>query len=167
MCEQQRALTASDGKLCINNGKHIITALVELKSLLALNRLPDEGMEVDSVPDGFPWCGPPFRDVFTQGVRMDSIDYPVGSAKSTHAAVQCLAHEAEMNKFQESTAMDKARTARRIYEEVGRNWDKVRTHILEVLGSTKRNTVTRWITIARDVDDDVLAYIKDHKHVPT
>ena len=71
-----------------------------------------------------------------------------------------------MNKFQESTAMDKARTARRIYEEVGRNWDKVRTHILEVLGSTKRNTVTRWITIARDVDDDVLAYIKEHKHVP-
>ena len=130
-------MTASDGKLCINNGKHIITALVELKSLLGFNGLPDEGMEVDSVPDGFPWFVPPFRDVFTQGVRMDFVDYPVGSARSTHAAVQCLAHEAEMNKFQESTVMDKARTARRIYEEVGNSWDKVRTHLLEVLGSTK------------------------------
>ena len=120
MCEQQQALTASDGKLCINNGKHIITALVEMKSFLEQNGLPTgPGYgEVDSVPDGFPWFVPSFRDVFTQGVRMDFVDYPVGSARSTHAAVQCLAHEAEMNKFQESTVMDKARAARRIYEEV-------------------------------------------------
>ena len=71
-----------------------------------------------------------------------------------------------MNKFQESTIMDKARTARRIYEEVGHSWGNVRTHLLDVLGGTKRNTVTRWITIARDVDDEVLAYNEDHKKVP-
>ena len=121
---------------------------------------------MDSAPDGCPWFVPSFRDVFTQGVRMDFVDYPVGSARSTHAAVQCLAHEAEMNKFQESTVMDKARSARRNYKEVGHSWDKVRTHLLEVLGSTKRSIVTRWITIVRDVDDAVLAYITEHKDVP-
>ena len=107
VCEQQQALTASDGKLCINNGKHIITALVEMKSLLEQNGLPTGpgGGEVDSVPDGFPWFVPPFRDVFTQGVRMDFVDYPVGCARSTHAAVQCVAHEAEMHNFQESAVL--------------------------------------------------------------
>ena len=166
VCELGQPMTASDGKLCINNGKHIITALVELNSLLEKAGLLAEHEEgAMDVPIGFAWFVPPLREVFTQGVRMDYVQYPVGTGRSTHAAVQCLAHEAEMNQFQESTAIDKAKTARRIYSEVG-TWDKTRATLLEILGSTKRNTVTRWITIARDVDEDVLSYIKQHKTLP-
>ena len=38
--------------------------------------------------------------------------------------------------------------------------------LLEILGSAKRNTVTRWIIIARDLDEEVLTYIKGQKNVP-
>eukprot|EP00969_Alexandrium_andersonii_P295029 13040804-Alexandrium_andersonii.AAC.1 len=64
--------------------------------------------------------------------------------------------------------MDKAKTARRVFQEEGNDWTRCRNKLIEVLGSSssKRSTVNRWITVARDLGDPVLEFIKSRKDLP-
>ena len=111
---------------------------------------------------------PNLRRVFDPqgGLRVDMVEYPHDLGRAGQMAVQCLAHEVEMNKYQPSSILDKATTALRIYREVGSNWDMTRERLTEVLGPKKRMTISRWIVVARDLDDEVLMHIKARKNLP-
>ena len=79
-------------------------------------------------------------------------------------AVQCLSHEQEQNRYRVSTIGDKVRMVKRAFSS-SKDWSKAKYGLLEILGQHKTSTVQRWITLARDVDEQVLEWIEGH--VPT
>ena len=75
-------------------------------------------------------------------------------------AIQCLAHEAEQNKFAPTSLKDKANLVLRMHmRSTGGDWAQTQRALVEILGATKRTTVFRWVVIARDFDAEVFAYL--------
>ena len=90
---------------------------------------------------------------------MDVLEYPTDDRTHFHA-IQCLAHEAEQNKFAPTPLKDKANLVLRMHmRSTGGDWAQTQRALVEILGATKRTTVFRWVVIARDFDAEVLAYL--------
>ena len=106
----------------LNNGKHWVAALREVKPLYEKAKAEAEaacppaeaaaaasatdGMEVDGESSWPEWLVPELRRVFTEGLLVDFLKYP-SDDRLTHIAMQCLAHEQEQNRYRASTVGEK------------------------------------------------------------
>ena len=165
-------LSGVDGCYVINNGKHFVAALQQLAPSFEEARKAAEAACPPGAGNGEPeaacppeeswpeWCVPELRRVFMEGLLVDLMQYPV-DCRLTHAAVQCLSHEQEQNRYRVSTIGDKVRMVKKAYSS-SKDWSKAKYSLLEILGQHKISTVQRWITLARDVDEQVLEWIEAH-----
>lgn len=97
---------------------------------------------------------------------MDIYQYPGPYDRLTHLTVQALAHESDQNKLYNTTLLDKARLVRAYFEREGRDWGKARDAIVKVLGQQKMSTISRWVVLAKDFSQDVLAHISRQRDIP-
>ena len=78
----------------------------------------------------------------------------------SQVALQVYAHEQDQNKYQPSSISDKVSVTNRIHKSKGNQWDKTVKALSDILGHGKVSTVYRWVTLARDLDPEVLSHIK-------
>ena len=146
----EACISAIDGRRILCNGKHVTAALKRVHSQI---------MEVEACPPKENWLGPELERVFKEGLRVDVLEYP-SDDRAHFYAIQCLAHEAEQNKFAPTSLKDKAKLVLRMHmRSTGGDWAQTQRALVEILGATKRTTVFRWVVIARDFDTEVLAYL--------
>ena len=86
---------------------------------------------------------------------MDYMQFPTDD-RLAHAAMQTLMHEADQNKYRVATVGDKVAIVWRAHTG---DWAVTKKHLLEVLGQQKTTTIQRWISLARDVDQQVLDWV--------
>ena len=96
--------TAEDGRMTMNNGKHIVTALLEVKSAWLENYFKEQE-----------WAVPDLVSTLYEGLYLDFVQYP-SDDRPSQIAMQVMAHETEQNKFRPSSACDKVRIALKIHE---------------------------------------------------
>ena len=146
----EACISVVDGRRILCNGKHVAAALKRVHSQI---------MEVEACPPKETWLVPELERVFKEGLRVDVLEYPTDDRTHFHA-IQCLAHEAEQNKFAPTSLKDKANLVLRMHtRSTGGDWAQTQRALVEILGATKRTTVFRWVVIARDFDAEVLAYL--------
>ena len=146
----EACISAIDGRRILRNGKHVAAAL---------QRVHSQMMEVEACPPKENWLGPELERVFKEGLRVDVLEYPTDDRTHFHA-IQCLAHEAEQNKFAPTSLKDKANLVLRMHmRSTGGDWAQTQRALVEILGATRRTTVFRRVIIARDFDTEVLAYL--------
>ena len=161
----------------LNNGKRWIAALREAKPLYEKAKAEAEAacppaeagaatsasdkMEVDEESLWPEWLVPELRRVFAEGLLVDYLKYP-SDDRLTHVAMQCLSHEQDQNRYRVSTIGDKVALVNKAFGST-KDWTKARKSLLEVLGDNKTSTVHRWIVLARDLDQGVLAWIEANR----
>ncbi len=144
----KKLVSAEDGRYLINNGLHAIKALQNASAEL--------DKDDADVPD---WLNEELAEIFSGGgVLVDLVEYS-SPDRSARYAMQAMAHEQEQNRYRPTTLKNKVDLVARIYENL-RDWSAVTKQLLDVLGASKRSTVQRWVTLARDLDADVLAEIQ-------
>lgn len=171
-------ISAIDGCYILNNGKQFIAALQalqpeyekaseEVEKVLAAKAGAEgangQNTEAACPPEGqedlWPcWLVPDLRTAYKEGLIVDYVRYP-SDDRLTHIAIQCLAHEQEQNLYRVSCIGDKVQVMTKAYNKV-KDWTKAKKALLEVLGDTKSSTVYRWVVLSRDLDSQVLAWIK-------
>ena len=140
---------AADGRMTLNNGKHIVAALLEVKASVS-----DEDLEAAE------WAVPDLLATFSEGVYVDFVQYP-SDDRPAQIAMQVLAHETEQNRFRPSSIADKVRIALKVHEQSpGGDWGLTVKKLGSILGASKMSTVYRWVSLARDLDAGVLNFIK-------
>ena len=112
----QVVISAADGLAVLNNGKHWVAALREVKPLYEKAKAEAEAAcppaeagaaaEVDEESSWPEWLVPELRRVFAEGLLVDYLKYP-SDDRLTHIAMQCLAHEQDQNRYRASTVGDK------------------------------------------------------------
>ena len=155
-------VASDDGKYVLNNGKHWVQALRQVADKWSDGGPIDVGLSSDGGLSPDEWVTEELRKVFADGLLVDHVFYrgDDGNDRMTQLAVQCFAHEMEQNKFQAATISNKVEIMLRMFEQSKRDWALAKKGVLDILGETKTSTVQRWITLARDVDREVLAYVE-------
>ena len=150
-----------DGKFILDNGKHWIKALtdvrevyLEIKGTLekaaaasppaAAAASPPAEIEEDNWPG---WLVPPLRRVFEDGILVDYHRYPHDD-RLAQAAVQCLSHEQEMNKYRVSTVADRVNIVRKAHAATN-DWGKTKKTLVDLFGLSKASTVQRWCMLEK------------------
>ena len=152
-----------DGKYILDNGKHWIAALVDIKQVyeeikqqLVAACPPREAACSPEITEAMwpEWLMPPLRKVFEEGCFIDWHKYP-SDDRLAQAAVQCLSHEQDMNRFRQSTVKDKTSIVTRVFQSTN-DWQVTKKTLVDLLGSNKVSTVQRWCALANggwiDVD---------------
>ena len=108
-------IAQEDGKFLLNNGKHWVTALVQVWE----SKKPDGGLSPEApkwAEQGFNFLNVELYKALTEGLLVDFVYYDVeaGEERTTQIAVQCYAHEVEQNKFQPSTLANKVAVMARL-----------------------------------------------------
>ena len=162
-------VSSADGLYVIDNGKAWVAALKECEAtykkleaeLLAACPPLEEASaacpQVSDIPeDQWPeWALPVLRRTFQEGLLMDYMQFPTED-RFAHAAMQTLMHEADQNKYRIATVGDKVAMVRRAHAG---DWAVTKKQLLDVLGQQKMSAIQRWITLARDVDQEVLDWV--------
>ena len=88
---QNEVVTQSnvDGLMIMDNGKHWVSVLQELRVTYDANKLAACPQEDDAWSE---WCAPPLRCTFDEGLLVDFVQYPTDD-RLAHHAMQCLTHE--------------------------------------------------------------------------
>ena len=109
-------LSGVDGKFVLNNGKHFVAALLQVRSSDEYKHFMSAG---DASGDGTTsWLSVALIEVFSSGLFVDCMRMPTDD-RLAHAATQCLAHETEQNRYRVSTVSDKISIARKAHTENG------------------------------------------------
>ena len=138
-----------DGRYVLNNGLHAVKALMNVAAEL-------EAADSGGSPD---WLNEELAEIFSGGgLLVDVVEYS-SPDRSARYAIQALAHEQEQNRYRPATLKNKVDLVSRMYLSM-KDWSSVTKQLLDVLGVSKRSTVQRWVTLARDLDPDVLAEIQ-------
>ena len=137
----------------LNNGKHFIAALLELKPECEKYKTAAE----EEVPA---WFSGELCTIMSEGIVVDHVKYK-DDERMTVMAVQCLSHELEQNKFRASTLDDKVQTMTAMFEESGRDWGRARLAMQTILGDAKKSTIQRWVVLARDFDAELLSLVNE------
>lgn len=144
-------MSADDSRMALNNGKHIVQALKEIRgAYIDLNVIEEE-----------PWCVGDLGCTFRDGLHVDFVEYP-DDDRDSQVAVQVFSHEQDQNKFQPSSISDKVAITRRFFNKT-KDWATTQKTLMSILVSSKTSTCYRWVCLARDLDDDVLAHIRQHR----
>ena len=157
MCiEDQPLKSAHDARILLNNGKHVVQAL---KSILANG-------DVDTIL-AEEWCVEDLADTLTKGLFVDFVEYP-SDDRDAQVAMQVLSHEQDQNKFRPSSIGDKVSITMRMHaKSKGGDWGVTTNTLMSVLGANRRSTAYRWVCLARDMDQEVLNFIKQQRaHLP-
>ena len=163
-------VSSADGLYVIDNGKAWVAALKECEAtykkleaelLAACPPLAEASAacpQVSDIPeDQWPeWALPALRRTFQEGLLMDYMQFPTED-RFAHAAMQTLMHEADQNKYRSATVGDKVAMVRRAHTG---DWAVTKKQLLDVLGQQKLSAIQRWITLARDVDQEVLDWVE-------
>ncbi len=174
-------LSAEDGKILLNNGKHFVCALSRAARKFKGNASEQGGLSdacaaqqggmspacaaeqggmspaCAAEPAG-DWANSELVRVFKEGLLMDFISY-TDDTRTVQIAIQCVSHEAEQNRFQPSTISDKVGVMMKMFVQSGRDWSAAARALTSILGDSKRSTIQRWICLARDLDEDVREHI--------
>lgn len=144
-------MSADDGRFVLNNGKHIVAALKELKAAYPdLDALAEEA-----------WCVGDLECTFREGFYVDFVEYPEDD-RDSQVAMQVFAHEQDQNKYQPSSIADKVSITMRLFKRTN-DWSITQKTLVSILGAGKGSTCYRWVCLARDLHPDVLAHIKQHR----
>ena len=145
----KKSTSAEDGRYLLNNGLHAVKALMNLAAEL-------EAADSGGSPD---WLNEELAEIFSGGgLLVDVVEYS-SPDRSARYAIQALAHEQEQNRYRPATLKNKVDLVSRMYLSM-KDWSSVTKQLQDVLGVSKRSTVQRWVTLARDLDADVLAEIQ-------
>ena len=159
--EDKPVVSSEDGLHVIDNGKAWVQALkqceekyseLECELLAACPQAAVKDIPEEEWPE---WTLPALRRTFQEGLLVDYMQFPTDD-RFAHAAMQTLMHEADQNKYRVATVCDKVAMVRRAH--IG-DWGATKRQLLEVLGQQKMSTIQRWITLARDVDQEVLEWV--------
>ena len=161
-----KPLTSSDdGLIVIDNGKAWVHALKQCEAKYTeleseLSAACPQAEAITAIPeDQWPeWVLPALRRTFQEGLLMDFMQFPTDD-RFAHAAMQTLMHEADQNKYRPSTVCDKVSMVRRAHTG---DWMATKRQLLELLGQQKMSAIQRWITLARDVDQQVLDWVDNN-----
>jgi hypothetical protein len=150
-------VSATDGKDLIDDGRKIVTVLLNIGKRLA-TMLEEE-------KESALWYNDALKDVFENGYLFSRKEYPLGTENLERVIYQTLRHEEDQNRFEKTSLLQKATVARKMYEREGSCWTTCRKALLALLGDAKSSTINRWITIARDFNPSFLRLTKQ-KDVP-
>ena len=145
----KKCTSGEDGRYVLNNGLHAVKALMNVAAEL-------EAADSGGSPD---WLNEELAEIFSGGgLLVDVVEYS-SPDRSARYAIQALAHEQEQNRYRPATLKNKVDLVSRMYLSM-KDWSMGMKNLQDVLGSSKRSTVQRWVTLARDLDPDVLAEIQ-------
>ena len=143
----KKCTSGEDGRYVLNNGLHAVKALMNVAAEL-------EAADSGGSPD---WLNEELAEIFSGGgLLVDVVEYS-SPDRSARYAIQALAHEQEQNRYRPATLKNKVDLVSRIYLSM-KDWSSVTKQLLDVLGLSKRSTVQRWVTLARDLDADFVTY---------
>ncbi len=109
------------------------------------------------------WLVPELEAAFSKGLLLDLVEYASGD-RANQIACQCLNHETEQNRYQPTSLADKVKIVLMMHaRSTNSDWGQTQKALVELLGESKKSTVFRWITLARDLDAEVLEHVKKHK----
>jgi len=145
----KKCTSGEDGRYVLNNGLHAVKALMNVAAEL-------EAATSGESPE---WLNDELAEIFSGGgLLVDVVEYS-SPDRSARYAIQALAHEQEQNRYRPATLKNKVDLVSRMYLSM-KDWSSVTKQLQDVLGVSKRSTVQRWVTLARDLDPDVLAEIQ-------
>ncbi len=79
----------------------------------------------------------------------------------------CLAHDAESNRFRQSSIEQKVAVVESARSRVpGGEWPLVRALLLSHYGPSKRTTIGRWMAAAQGLHADVRVMLRGHPDMP-
>ena len=136
---------ASDGRRRLNDGKHTIRALQEAATILA-----DEEKSMQHE-----WSEALLR-VLREGVKVSVLEYPEDDDDLIFAH-NVLTHDADSNKYKQTTLADMVDVASRARQKVpGGDWTKTQHALEEVYGRGKRTFCWRMVIAAQTLPPPVL-----------
>ena len=174
--EEMKLLESSvDGKYRLNNGKSTIAALQQLKKerAAAIAEATAEAM-VGSTDSAEPeWATGRLLRVLKEGLRMDVVVYQAESTDSADGsdplllmAVNAMQHDADQNKYRVTSLAMKVKIVESVRARVqGGDWKATLQGMLDIYGKSKRRTVSRWISVAQNMEPGVLALFKENRRV--
>ena len=152
MSEGDAVMTSSeDGGLILFNGKHIICALHLVAARYSAMSASEGSLAA--------WVCPRLESIFKEGMRFEIYQFRDPYDRLRHMSIQALAHEQEQNKLYNTTLAQKAQLVKAYWAREGKDWAKARDALVAVLGSQKLSTVSRWVTIARDLNEAILLHL--------
>ena len=109
------------------------------------------------------WLSEALAEVFTSGLRVDFVEYSTPDS-TEHMVIQCHQHEEEQNKYDPPSFLRRVSIVLEVQKSVpGGAWDGTEKALVSILGERKRSTVRRWICLARDVAQEVVAHATARK----
>ena len=144
---EKKCKSAEDGRYVLNNGLHAVKALMNVAA------------EVETMAESPIWVNTELAEIFSGcGLLVDVVEYSTQD-RTARYAMQALAHEGDQNRYRPATLKNKVDLVARVYLSA-KDWSLVQKLLLDVLGVSQRSTVQRWVTLARDLDADVLTEIQ-------
>ena len=145
---EKKITSVEDGLYVLNNGLHAVKAL---KNVAA---------EVETMDESPIWLNSELAEIFSGGgLLVEVVEYSTQD-RTARYAMQALAHEQDQNRYRPATLKNKVDLVSRMYNASTKDWSLVTKQLVEVLGVGHRSTVQRWVTLARDLDVDVLTEIQ-------
>ena len=145
---EKKCTSKEDGRYVLNNGLHAVKALMNVAA------------EVETMDESPIWMNSELAEIFSGGgLLVDVVEYSTQD-RTARYAMQALAHEQDQNRYRPATLKNKVDLVSRIYNASTKDWSLVTKQLLDVLGVSQRSTVQRWVTLARDLDADVLTEIQ-------
>lgn len=144
---EKKCTSAEDGRYVLNNGLHAVKALMNVAA------------QVETMAESPIWVNSELAEIFSGcGLLVDVVEYSTQD-RTARYAMQALAHEHEQNRYRPATLKNKVDLVSRVYGST-KDWSLATKQLLDVLGASQRSTVQRWVTLARDLDADVLTEIQ-------
>ena len=143
----RKVVSLEDGRFALNNGLHAIKALQNVAKAIA------KMQDGTAVPV---WVNEELKLILADGVLVDLVEYST-SDRSARCVAQAIAHEHDQNRCRPATLMTTADIVMQIYNVV-RSWAAVTKQLQDALG--ERSTVFKWVTLARDLDRQILVHIQ-------
>ena len=144
---EKKCTSATDGRYVLNNGLHAVMALKKVAA------------ELETMDESPTWVNEELAEIFAgSGLLVDVVEYS-SQDRTARCVIQAVAHEQDQNRYRPTTLKNKVDIVSHIYLTV-KDWSLVTKQLVEVMGASKRSTVQRWVTLARDLDADVLTEIQ-------
>jgi hypothetical protein len=158
-------VSAIDGTQLLENGKHFIVALLQVKAdHLPEGYDPDKAAASPGQADDLPiWLKGYVQDIFENGLYVDHKRAPEPLDHAAHVAMQVWSHDASQNKFCESSVADKIEAYEKILAQMGGDHGKAEAMIRSITG--QRVTALRWKQFSQCLEPAFKLFLKDAKYI--
>jgi hypothetical protein len=147
------------GGAILRNGKQWMAAMQFIEKEVA-------GMSETARAD-CEWLVDTLVDHLANGLPLQVFEF-VGAPydRLQHQTMECFKHEESQNEIAKTTVGDRAATALAFYEKHRKDWALAKQEMLQVMGAAKESTIKRWITLAKELPDGLLPFVKQWRHLP-